>query len=109
MEALGVVLLLSLMVWRLSKKVLRRFVNESSETLTGLNKKQTSRTTTYMVTVLFKQVMIVKLGENRGLASALSEAQQKYLEVLGFDERIFLQSTPDWFKQRKHRRDCNDH
>ncbi len=45
-------------------------------------------------------VMIVKLGENRGLASALSEAQQKYLEVLGFDERIFLQSTPDGFKQR---------
>jgi transposase len=108
LEALGVVLLLSLMVWRLIEKVLRRFVNESSETLMGLDKKQTSRPTTYMVTVLFKQVMIVKLGENRGLASALSEAQQKYLEVLGFDERIFLQSTPDWFNQRQQRGDSKD-
>lgn len=108
LEALGVVLLLSLMVWRLFEKVLRRFVNESNETLMGLDNKQTSRPTTYMVTVLFKQVMIVKLGENRGLASALSEAQQKYLEVLGFDERIFLQSTPDWFKQRQQREDSND-
>ncbi len=61
-----------------------------------------------MVSLLFKQVMMGKLGENRGLASAQSKAQQKYLEVLGFDERIFLQSTPDWFNQRQQRGDSND-
>ncbi len=58
--------------------------------------------------VRLTQEMIVKLGENRGLASVLSEAQQKYLEALGFDESTFLQSTSDGFKQRQHRGDCNE-
>lgn len=102
LEALGVVLLLSLMVWRLVEKLLRRFVTEKERTLEGLDRKQTSRPTTYMVTVLFRQVMVVKLGEHRGFATPLREAQLEYLEALGLAEEIFLQTTSYWGKAQQH-------
>jgi len=88
-EVLGLVLLLSLLIWRLIERSLRLYT-ETGKTLVGLNKKLTDKPTTFMMTTKFTGILILKIGRHtRRLNKPLSLAQLGYLEALGISASVF--------------------
>ena len=67
-EALGLVLLLALLIWRLMERAMRRHVDTTSTPLPGWDKKATERPTAFMMVTKFAGVMVLKLGHDRQLA-----------------------------------------
>jgi transposase len=81
-EALGLVLLLALLLWRLVERALRAHVETTGSTLTGWDKKETQKPTAFMMMTKFAAVMVIKGGGQRQLAHPLSTIQQPYLLAL---------------------------
>jgi transposase len=81
-EALGLVLLLALLLWRLVERALRVHVETTGQPLTGWDKKATQKPTAFMLMTKFAGVMVIKVGGQRQLAHPLSPVQQHYLVAL---------------------------
>jgi transposase len=88
-EALGLILLLALLLWRLMERALRAHVETTGTTLTGWDKKATQKPTAFMMMTKFAAVMVVKVGAHRQLAQPLSAVQQQYLLALGVPATSF--------------------
>ena len=88
-EALGLVLLLALMLWRLMERQMRQHVETAGMSLTGWDKKATERPTSFMMTTKFAGVLVLKVGMQRHLARPLSTVQQQYLTALGLAASCF--------------------
>lgn len=89
-EALGLVVLLALLIWRLMERSLRRHVETTGNALAGWDKKETTRPTAFMLLTKFTAVMVLKVGPQRQLAQALSAVQQQYLAALGVPTAYFI-------------------
>jgi transposase len=81
-EALGLVLLLALLLWRLVERALRVHVETTGHTLTGWDKKATQKPTAFMMMTKFAAVQVIKVGAHRQLAQPLSPIHQQYLAAL---------------------------
>jgi len=81
-EALGLILLLALLLWRLMERAMRTYVDTTSTPLTGWDKQATERPTSFMMVTKFAGVIVLKLGDHRQLARPLSVVQQQYLTAL---------------------------
>jgi transposase len=81
-EALGLVLLLALLLWRLVERTLRVHVETTGHPLTGWDKKATQKPTAFMMMTKFSAVLVIKVGGQRQLAHPLSTVQQQYLLAL---------------------------
>lgn len=79
LEALGLVLLLALRIWRLMERAMRTYVATTSTALMGWDKKATERPTSFMLVTKFAGVLVLKLGHHRQLARPLAVVQQQYL------------------------------
>jgi len=90
-EALGFILVLSLLVWRLLERCTRKYIKEKNTTITGWDKKQTKSPTTFMMTTKFCSVHVLKLGSKRWLSRKASSTQKEYLDALGLSEEIFYE------------------
>ena len=88
-EALGLILLLSLLIWRLMEHSMRRHVENSEKPLAGWDKKDTKRPTSFMMTTKFSNIMLIRIGNERRLARPLSEIQKGYLVALDVEDNIF--------------------
>jgi transposase len=88
-EALGLVLLLALLVWRLVERTLRVHVETTGKPLTGWDKKTTQKPTAFMMMTKFSAVIVLKVGPQRQLAQPLSPIQQQYLLALGIPATYF--------------------
>jgi transposase len=88
-EALGLVLLLALLLWRLVERTLRVHVETTGNTLPGWDKRETQKPTAFMMTTKFVAVMVIKVGAQRQLAQPLSTVQQQYLLALGVPATYF--------------------
>jgi transposase len=88
-EALGLVLLLALLLWRLVERALRTHVETTGSTLTGWDKKETQKPTAFMMMTKFAAVIVVKVGAHRQLAQPFSAVQQSYLNALGVPATYF--------------------
>jgi transposase len=89
LEALGLVLLLALLLWRLVERALRVHVETTASTLAGWDKKETQKPTAFMMMTKFAAVIVVKVGAYRQLAQPLSAVQQSYLNALGIPATYF--------------------
>jgi len=87
-EALGFVLVISLLIWRLAERCMRSYIKEMDTTITGWDKKQTASPTTFMMTTKFCSVHILKKGNARWLSRKISDVQRQYLDALGLSEEI---------------------
>jgi hypothetical protein len=81
-EALGLVLLLALLLWRLVERTLRVHVETTGTPWTGWDKKATQKPTAFMMMTKFVAVMVLKVGDQRQLAHPLTTIQQQYLVAL---------------------------
>jgi transposase len=88
-EALGLVLLLALLLWRLMERAMRTYVDSTSTPLPGWDKKATERPTAFMMVTKFAGVIVVKLGPHRQLARPLSAVQHRYLTALDVPATYF--------------------
>jgi transposase len=88
-EALGLILLLALLVWRLVERTLRVHVETTGNPLTGWDKKATQKPTAFMMMTKFSAVVVLKVGSQRQLAQPLSPIQQQYLLALGIPATYF--------------------
>jgi len=88
-EALGLILLLALLLWRLMERAMRTYVDTTSTRLPGWDKKATERPTAFMMVTKFVGVTVVKLGDHRQLAHPLSGVQHKYLTALDVPATCF--------------------
>ena len=88
-EALGLVLLLALLLWRLIERALRVYVETTGSPLVVWDKKETQKPTAFMMMTKFAAVIVVKVGLQRQLAQPLSAVQQAYLRALGVPATAF--------------------
>src|SRR6266481_3026974 len=88
-EALGLVLLLALLLWRLMERQMRAHVERTGRPLTGWDKKPTERPTAFMMMTKFAGVLVCKLSDHRQLARQLSVVQQQYLTALDVPATCF--------------------
>ena len=92
-EALGLILLLALLLWRLMERAMRTHVDTTSTPLTGWDKQATERPTSFMMVTKFAGVIVLKLGDHRQLARPLSVVQQQYLRALDVPAACFIDRT----------------
>lgn len=88
-EALGFILVMSLLIWRLIERCIRRYIKKKDITITGWDKKQTDRPTTFMMSTKFCSVHILRKDDMRWLSREISSVQKQYLDALGLSEKIF--------------------
>lgn len=93
-EVLGLVFLLSLLIWSLMERSMRQYVEEKETTLTGFDKKQTDRPTSFMMTTKFFDVIVLNIEGNRRLGQPLGTVQKDYLKALGLNSNIFIKPKP---------------
>jgi transposase len=99
-EALGLVLVLSLMVWRLMERTMRLSLKQTASTVTGWDKKQTSRPTSFMMTTYFLSILVLLTPKGRVLGRPLNPIQLSYLAILGVSPAIFLDPAAGFVEER---------
>lgn len=62
-EALGLVLVLALLIWRLMERTMRLKLAERESTVTGWDDRQTSRPTSFMMTTKFKGIFVLTTAD----------------------------------------------
>ncbi len=88
-EVLALVLLLSLLIWRLIEYNMRRYTKEENRDLPGWKKRRTDKPTSFMVMSSFQYQLVLKIGKHRKLARPLNNNQREYLMALGLNSKIF--------------------
>ena len=88
-EVLGLVLLISLLIWRLMERSMRQYVEDNNRTLTGWKRRPTKKPTAFMMTTKFAGILVVTMGEHRQLARPLKDLQREYLKSMGVTEEVF--------------------
>ena len=88
-EALGLVLVLSLMIWRLMERTMRMSLKDNGATIIGWEKRQTSRPTSFMMTTRFLSVIVLRTSVGRFLGNPFDAVQLAYLKALGLTPEIF--------------------
>jgi transposase len=88
-EVLGLVLLISLLIWRLMERSMRQYVEDNDCTLPGWVRRKTKKPTAFMMTTKFTSIMVITIGQHRQLAKTLKPFQQEYLKALGVTADAF--------------------
>ena len=88
-EALRLVLVLALMVWRLMERTMRISLKQDESKVDGWIKRKTSRPTSFMMTTKFPAVIVIRTHKERFLAEPLDPIQEQYLRILGLSAAVF--------------------
>ena len=89
-EALGFILLVSLLAWSLMEHVMRAYLARTDTDIIGWDKKLTRKPTTFMMTVKFKGLLVARIGEEWFLTSPFTKEQQQFVQALGLSEEMIL-------------------
>ena len=89
-EALGLVLLISLLLWRLVERNLKLYVKNTGNLLPGWKKQLTRTPTSFMMTTKFLNILIITVGKQRKLAKPFNKTQLQYLEALEVNPKCFV-------------------
>ena len=89
-DALGMILVLALLVWRLMERSLRTSIKNTGQLLTGWDNKKTDKPTAFMMTtaIVGIQVLLTKEG-GRHLLREPAKRPREFLLALGLDESVF--------------------
>lgn len=89
-EVLGFILLLSLLTWNLMEHVMRGHLKRTDSTISGWDRKPTTKPTTFMMTTKFKGVLVARIGAHWHFTAPLTGEQQQYVRALGLSEEALL-------------------
>ena len=88
-EVLGLILLISLLIWRLMERSMRQYVEVNDCTLTGWERRPTKKPTSFMMTTKFAGILVITIGKDRQLARPLKNFQREYLKAMGVTAEVF--------------------
>jgi transposase len=88
-EALGFILVVSLLLWRLIEAQMRRHVADTGSKLPGWDNKPTDRPTTFMLTTKFESTTVFTAAGRRFFGHPLSQTQHAFLRALGLTAAVF--------------------
>lgn len=89
-EVLGLVLLISLLIWRLMEHCMRRYIKDTGNAITGWKDKPTTKPTSFMMTTKFLSILVLRVKHQRRLARPLNSVQLEYLKALNVDPNTFI-------------------
>ena len=89
-EALGFILLVSLLTWSLMEHVMRAYLERTDTDIIGWDKKLTRRPTTFMMTTMFRGQLLARIGDEWFLTAPLTKEQQQFVQALGLSEGALL-------------------
>jgi len=89
-EALGFILLASLLTWNLMEHVMREHLKRAAATISGWDRKPTRTPTTFMMTTKFKGLLVARIGGQWHFTAPLSGEQLQYVQALGLSEEALL-------------------
>jgi len=93
-EAMGLVLVLSLLLWRLMERTMRRKAKEDNIMLQGWNNTDTTRPTSFMMVSKFSPVFVGMKEGRRFLFTPLDPVQLAYLMALDVHPAVFTEVNP---------------
>jgi len=93
-EAMGLVLVLSLLLWRLLERTMRKRLRENNSSLMGWNNSYTSRPTSFMMASKFSPVFVGVENGKRFLFTPFDNVQLDYLNALGVHPDVFKRVSP---------------
>jgi transposase len=88
-EVLGLVLLISLLIWRLMERCMREYITATGSTITGWKKRPTKRPTSFMMTTKFLNILVLKSGSQRQLARPFNPIQLEFLQAMNVSPEVF--------------------
>ena len=92
-EAMGLVLVLSLLLWRLMERTMRRKAKEEHLRLQGWNNTDTLKPTSLMMASKFSPVFVGLKAGSRFLLAPLDRVQLAYLRALDVHPSVFTEMT----------------
>ena len=97
-DALGMVLIIALMVWRLMERSMRTYVKNTGALLPGWAGRPTDKPTSFMMTTVMAGIMVARVGTRRYLVCPPREGPTAFLDAMGLDSNAFIdpgcQCTP---------------
>jgi len=92
-DALGMILVIALMVWRLMERTMRAHVENTGTTLPGWDRRQTNRPTSFMMTIAMTGIMVALLHGRRAMLRGPGARQMAFLEALGLPPEVFTDQS----------------
>lgn len=89
-DALGMVLIIALVVWRLMERSMRAYVDNAKTTLPGWDKKQTTKPTAFMMTTKIVDIQVAVLSGQRIMLRGPNPTQLAFLKAMGTEPAAFL-------------------
>jgi hypothetical protein len=89
-DALGMILIIALMIWRLMERSMRTYVAQSRTRLPGWDNRTTDKPTAFMMTTAMADIMIARIDGQRHPLRGPSPNQLAFLKSLGLGPSAFL-------------------
>lgn len=89
-DALGMILVITLIIWRLMERSLRAYTSNTGELMPGWENRKTDRPTAFMVAVSMLGVTVLAMRDRTRLILKKPRAKQAaYLRALGLNESVY--------------------
>ena len=89
-DALGMVLIIALMVWRLMERSMRAYVKNTATVLPGWANRQTDKPTSFMMSTAVVGIMVARSEQGRSLLRTPEERPMAFLIAMGLDSSVFI-------------------
>ena len=83
------VLLISLLIWRLMERSMRQYIENNDFTLISWEGRPTNKPTAFMMIAKFSGVLVITIGYHHQPARPLKNLQRQYLDAMGVTADIF--------------------
>jgi len=101
-DALGMILIIALMIWRLMERQMRLYLKEHGGSVPGWDNRPTSKPTSFMMSTVFGGIVAAELAGVCTLVNELTPRQIAFLSALGLDERVFYDKQVRCVLTRRH-------
>ena len=89
-DALGMILVIALMVYRLMERTMRKRLKKSKTELIGWENRKTDKPTAFMMTTVMVSIIVADIGGNRIFLRPPNARQRDYLFALGLKVNVFI-------------------
>lgn len=89
-DALGMVLIIALMIWRLMERSMRAYIKNTGGVLPGWAGRKTDKPTSFMMTTVMAGIMVARVGDQRSLLCPPQKGPSAFLAAMGVDSNAFI-------------------
>jgi len=89
-EVLGLVLLITLLIWRLMERSMRQHLEKTESEITGWKNRPTKRPTSFMMTTKFLSILVARSGKRRQIGKPFKPVQLEFLQAMDVSPEVFF-------------------